>query len=200
MTLQPTEYRPTATDRVWLLRAVEGEGAPADAVAAALVNRFIWLRAKRRLWRDKSLAQFVRAYSSPVNPRRMRGGDIWERLYREGTPAQRRKLEEAHERREAHSARNVFSQSTMDAVERALSQGPQLPTVTDFAAHWLEPSEGLRLVRAGSRGVNALYTADPSWDGYRVEDDGRAERDGGLMPLLAFVGFIALDVIWGNDA
>lgn len=175
-TIRQWRYTPSATDRLWLLRAVEAEGEPRIRVAAALVNRFCWLRANGRGGTYKYLWQFVRAYCAPVNSRRMRGGDIWEknwlraeRLEPEERDRRQKLLREAHERRKRHCSRSMFSAMTEAAVLRALTQRPELPRVTDFAAADHPPSEGLVLVEKGLKGENALYSAaDPSWRGYQI--------------------------------
>ncbi len=64
------EYDATNADALELARAVAREGAPRDAVAWALVQRFAFLYPKY-----PTLAKFVQAYSQPINPRWFPDGD-----------------------------------------------------------------------------------------------------------------------------
>ena len=169
-TLREWRYVPNQEDLLWLLRAVQAEGEPRTHVAAAMVNRFAYLSASAFV-RDEpydTLAGFVRAYSQPVNPRWMRGGDKWEARWETADDAGKRRLVEDHRRRQRHSARTAFAPSTRRAAERALTTRPELQTVTDFAADRMVPSPGLTRVRKGSPTENALYSVDPRWRGYQV--------------------------------
>jgi hypothetical protein len=200
--LEPTSYVPTSQDRLWLLRAVEGEGEPKELVASALVNRFLYLRAKRGSYRRKGLADFVRDYSSPVNPARMRGGKFWEAAWARADARGRRALLALHEKRVRHSTRDIFSPATMQAVDAALTRPPRLPSATDFAAYDHPPSQGLTRVRAGKPGVNALYTADPTWRGYRVETEDTVapvQTPSKRGPLLAVAAVLVLVVVLAGE-
>lgn len=191
--IQPTRYEPSSKDRLWLLRAVQAEGPPHRDVASALINRFILLRSKGGYWRRRPLHQFVRAYSSPVNPRRMRGGDKWEAAYAKADADGRKKLEALSEKRQEHSRRDVFDEAVMAAVDAAITEGPRRREVTDFAAYDHPPSRGLKRVTEGSRGVNALYTANPSWPGYSVATTVAPHPTpaGKLVAVLVFVFVVA---------
>lgn len=192
--LEPGAYVVTPEDRLWLLRAVEGEGAPKALVAQALVNRFVWLLQRPRAPYG-SLASFVRAYSQPVNPRHMKGGDKWDAAWQRGTAAQRRALELKHQRRVAHSARVEFAPSTVDAVDRALQRGPldlPTPSTTDFARSGEVYGSHLYPTLDPGPGSNAFYEVDPKWAGYRVKG-----RTGGAGVLLA-AGFAVLWFVHGT--
>ena len=65
------EYEETDEDRSTLARAVAREGKPPQAVAFALVQRFAMLRSD---W--PTLANLVRAYAQPINPRWFPHGDL----------------------------------------------------------------------------------------------------------------------------
>jgi hypothetical protein len=164
--IEPGHYEPTPEDYLWLLRAVEAEGAPRRDVAAALINRFVWLRVRRRTYRYPTLASFVRAYASPVNPRWRKGGSLYERAWKDADATKRARMVAADARRQKHMTRNKFTQRTRDAVDYALTNPPVYPTVTDFAAY--DHPSRKTVVVPGKPGVNTLYTADPSWPGYRV--------------------------------
>ena len=69
------EYEPTAEDRAELARAVTFEGPPRRAVAWTLVQRFCLLFPGGRY---PSLAQLVRAYCQPINPRWFPDGDLYQ--------------------------------------------------------------------------------------------------------------------------
>lgn len=83
---RPFEYSATDADALTLARAVAREGRPYDAVAWTLVQRFAWLWPKY-----PTLAELVRAYAQPVNPRWFPDGDLHqrkiERLRRAGNAA-----------------------------------------------------------------------------------------------------------------
>lgn len=66
------EYEPTDEDRLVLARAVAHEGRPQRGVAWTLVQRFALLHPKYY----QTLADFVRAYSQPINPRWFPDGDL----------------------------------------------------------------------------------------------------------------------------
>ena len=168
--LEPGAYQPTHNDRVWLSRAVEGEGAPERLVAQALVNRFMWLRERDpKLY--PTLADFVRAYAQPINPRWMQGGDKFEARWRKADAAGKVRLRQQNARRQAHSTMTDFSDKTEDAVHRALTAGPvdlPSPDTTDYsAANMPEPGH---LVRKTEHvpGRNTFYAAKGArgWKGY----------------------------------
>lgn len=153
-----------AQDALWLARAVEAEGAPRGYVAQTLVNRWAWL-----LDRGNSpyprLQDLVRAYSQPVNPRWMEGGDLFEAELAElDDDAQRAAAVERARGRREHAARTVFSPNTKAAVDLAL-HGPIVipPGAVDFG-----PVKGgrwaARMLRAGDARTNAIYSA-PGSDG-----------------------------------
>jgi hypothetical protein len=166
VTKPPWEYVVLSEDVIWLLRAVECEGEIRKRVAASLVNRFAFLSSRGKF--EGGLGALVQAYAAPVNPRRMKGGDIWEKNFRSAkSEAHRKKLIASSERRAMNRKRCKFSRHTIIAVKEALTEPPELPQVTDFAAHDHDPSEGLMLVVSGKPGTNSLYAADLAWEGYR---------------------------------
>lgn len=203
MTLQPGAYRPTKSDRLWLLRAVEGEGAPETWVAQALVNRFMWLRARAMERGTKppysTLQAFVRAYAQPVNPRWMEGGDKYEAAWRKSGEHGRQVLHRQHERRLKHVTMTEFSPHVVAAVDRALTAGPvDLPhaNTTDYqeanrptASYHVQHSQH-------DQGVNTFYGAKAArdWRGYRVgiqpgiaAAHGKGLAGGGLVLALGVV-------------
>ncbi len=168
-TKQPI-YLPTEKDRLWLLRAVEGEGPDQTQVAQVLTNRFLYLRA-RLPNAYATLADLVRAYSQPVNPRWMRGGDKWDAAWsRAKTEAKRTELLALDKRRRAHSARTTFAASTEAAVTRALTAGSL--DIPPTAVHFAAPGQGRKSLPALTqpRNANWLHTEAPAatWQGYRA--------------------------------
>ena len=65
-------YIITEEDRLWLLRAVNFEGAPQRAVAWTLIQRFAWIFPTY-----STLSDFIQAYAQPVNPRWFPDGDLF---------------------------------------------------------------------------------------------------------------------------
>jgi hypothetical protein len=129
-----TTYDPTPQDVLWLRRAVEAEGEPRELVAQTLVNGFLW--AREALGSKRTLADWVRAYAQPVNPRWMPGGDLHEHELAHAASEAERSASRARALKRArdHATRNVFTVATMRAVQRALEGPPQLPNATDYAA------------------------------------------------------------------
>ena len=163
-------YAPSSTDRLWLARAVEAEGRPQPMVARALVNLFMRARAGGS---HQTLADLVRSYSQPVNPRWYPDGDLFKAHPRSPWET---KLAEA--RRDVHSTKLVFSPTTNAAVERALTS-PYLGDITDYAAPNIDASDkGYAPRSISTAGVNRMWTRDPSWQGYTI---GMA---GSLVPML----------------
>ena len=174
----------TADDRLWLLRAVQAEGEPRRAVAEALVNLWAWQRATGRS--EQSLAALVRAYAQPVNPRWYREGDLF-LAAKARAPEQDRPAMEAMARRrqEVHSARTVFDQSVMAAVEAALA-GVHRGDVTDYAAPNVDASsKGYRARSEAEPGRNRLWTRAPGWEGY-------AAGGGSAVAVLAVAAGVVL--------
>lgn len=168
--VQQPAYVPTRTDRLWLLRAVAGEGPRHQEVAQALVNRFLFLRATRpHLY--PTLHSLVRAYSQPVNPRWQRGGDKWEAAWeRATTEKQRRTLLARHKRRDKYSRMRTFDARTTNAVRKALTVGSV--DIPANAVHFAGPGEtrkGLQILTR-PKGANWMQTSAgaKNWQGYRA--------------------------------
>jgi len=157
-------YEPTAEDRLWLLRAVEAEGSPRSMVARALVNLFVH---QRTTGGKRTLAQVVRAYAQPVNPRWFEDGDLFlskPRTEQERTLARKRKA--------LHSTRTVFSPQTVAAVREALSTS-WLSDVTDYAAPNVDATDKGYTPRSEKRaGENRFWTRVPGWAGYAALGNG----------------------------
>lgn len=163
-------YKPTAEDRLWLLRAVEAEGSPRKAVAQVLVNGFSWNRSRGG---KGSLCEWIRAYSTPVNPRYLPGGDIFDASYEKASAAEKAKLDSLARRRKLASERTVFTRETHEAVARALEMGAvDVPKeATDFARWDVDATHGGKrphyiAVSEARPGTNRLWTREPSWAGY----------------------------------
>lgn len=149
----------TPEDRLWLLRAVAREGAPHDLVAQALVNRWAYLH-DQRPGLYPTLAELVRAYAQPINPRWMPGGDLLERRLarlREAGVSQELLAAERQRarRRERYAEASDFPPHVLEAVAGALEGPVVLPRGT---LHY--HSRGDRpfpVTREGRPGVNTMY-------------------------------------------
>lgn len=173
-------YTPSSTDRLWLSRAVEAEGRPQPMVARALVNLFMRARAGGS---HQTLADLVRSYAQPVNPRWYPDGDLF-RAHERSAWEQK----QAETRRDVHSTKMVFSPVTNAAVERALST-PYIGDVTDYAAANVDASDkGYAPRSVSTPGVNRLWTRDPSWMGYTI---GMA---GSIVPALFVLAVLYMAV------
>ncbi len=170
-------YTPTQADKLWLSRAVEAEGPVRLQVARALVNLFALLRSKGDM---RSLADVVRAYAQPVNPRWFPTGDLFLKAYSPPTPVQ---LAQAERRRDAHATRTTFSSDTKTAVEEALSSA-YASDITDYAAPTLDATKKGYVARSWPElGVNRLWTRSVGWPGYAV--DGATDGWDALIALMA---------------
>lgn len=178
-----SEYVVTPDDRLWLLRAVQAEGAPESAVASALVNLHALRRAQGR---RETMAELVRSYAQPVNPRWYPGGDLFLAAVSAARKEQREQMQTAAERRrQLHSARTVFDAHVISAVEAAL-RGEHRNDVTDYAAPWVDASGKGYVARSEPRrGENRLWTRKPGWSGYVAEGGAVAAAGGVLLALVA---------------
>lgn len=187
-------YLPTTNDRLWLLRAVEGEGPNHRQVAQVLVNRFLYLRAKQPSLYP-ALADLILAYSQPVNPRWMKGGDKWGEAWASAkTDKQRSALLALDKKRRAHRNLSTFSRVTEDAVTRAFTAGSR--DIPATAVHFAAPKTGGKAMPllTSKPGENWLYSANgaETWQGYRpldveINTGGTA---GGALLGLALVGLM----------
>lgn len=147
-------------DQLWLLRAVEAEGAPKEMVAQALVNRWAYLYDHGYAEQYPTLASLVRAYAQPVNPRWFPGGDLHVRALERGQDTEQR----AAKRRDVHSTRSLFSASTRAAVRRAMGGPLTLPAGVVHYSVPRDSDDWKRLeIIPGERGrTNAFYAAEGS--------------------------------------
>jgi hypothetical protein len=184
-------YVVTAHDVLWLSRAVEAEGSPREIVACALVNAFVLLY-RRRVY--NTLAEFVRAYSQPINPRWFLGGDLLaketERLRRLGRESEADAQESAARKREhVHATRTQFGAKTREAVARALASSWR-SDITDFAAPSLDATGRGMVPRSDPKpGENRFWTRLPGWGGYVVE--GASSGGGAALVALAVGALLA---------
>jgi hypothetical protein len=160
----------TEADRCWLLRAVAAEGEPQHLVAQTLVNRWAYLIDHGFKAEFPTLAHLVRAYCSPLDPRRLPGHDRYAlELQRATSDAERAVIALRGRARVAAQRRTTFEPTTIEAVRRALAEGPiDLPAgVVHFAASSMRP-HGTRqvLAVAGTESQNAFYRVGGS-TGYR---------------------------------
>jgi hypothetical protein len=147
----------TDEDRLWLLRAVEAEGEPHVLVAQTLVNRFAWMFDEQPA-RFLTLTDLVRSYAQPVNPRWFPdGGAFKASLQKLPSNTHAAALERAEKRRDVHSTRSTFSQSTIDAVRAALFGPVQIP---EGALNFAAPSQAAPypvLVPSTDPATNVIY-------------------------------------------
>lgn len=158
---------PTTRDVLWLLRAVSAEGPPHEEVARALVSGYLWARARRNA--RYSLAEWVRRYSQPVNPKWLPGGEFYERAMRRARARNQPELVRRYERQGRHRRqvvrRTQFDPHVVRAVVEALADGTDRP-VTDFAAWWVEPTKWRKAITDRKPGENRFFTRDTTWGGY----------------------------------
>lgn len=158
------KYSPTDEDRIWLLRAVAGEGRDHREVAQALAQRFRFLR-ETRPGLYPTLASLVRAYSQPVNPRWLPGGDKFEAARAAGKSSA---SDAAVRRRRVHHARVDFDPQVVSAAGEALCMlragwppNAIAPEVTHFAAP--DKNRPHMIERTTARdGRNRLWTTQGS--------------------------------------
>ena len=166
------QYRVTPADRLWLLRAVAREGEPRARVAQTLVNRFVWLRS-RGSSAYKTLADLVRAYAQPVNPRWFVAGDLY-RAFVEANPDHWMAAKSRALRREVYSRATSFTQDVRAAVARALGVGSA--DINPSTVHYLS-SQGtardierrptLTITHEGARGERNVFYAHGRSEGWR---------------------------------
>jgi len=152
-------------DRLWLLRSVEAEGQPRELVAQTLVNRWAFLRDSGFAREYPTLASFIRAYSSPMDPRFTTSGHLTAQKLRDATStADKQKIATEAARNTDFQRRMTFSDDTKAAVQRALFEGPKdLPAgVIHFAANYVTPLGKQVLVILGDDDHNAFYRTDSS--------------------------------------
>lgn len=169
------EYSATSADVLWLARAVQAEGEPRYIVAATLVNGFMYARSARGY--RGSLAEWVRAYAQPVNPRWFPDGDLFREAVRKH-PEDAEKLLQIAKRRELElSTRTTFDPHTREAVERALQHAPALANATDYAASWVVREPPWQPLTGPSPGRNRFWARPGAvdWRGYRVTGALRAD-------------------------
>lgn len=164
-------YTVTQRDELWMLRAVEGEGRLRVEVAQTLVNRFMYLAA-RRPGLYPTMQGLVRAYAQPVNPIWAPGGKRYEAaLRRARSKRARARILKRGRKRLKHLRRRSFSDATRHAVHRALTRG--LRDVPKTAVHYAAPgvgrNKGLVKLKGGSK-RNWLWASHGSrgWRGYEV--------------------------------
>lgn len=181
-------YNVTPEDRLWLLRAVEAEGPPAAGVAVALVNGFAWATGNHR-W-VKPLADWVRAYAQPVNPRWYPDGDLYQLSLGGMSEAQQRAaLQRARARESKHSTRTEFSAATVAAVNHALSTNVA-HDITDYAAAHVDATKkGYQPRSSAAPGQNRFWTRAAGWTGYVAS---AAQNGIGVAIVLIGIGILWL--------
>lgn len=187
------DYKVTAEDKLWLLRAVHAEGKVHSEVAEALVNLFAATRARGV---TQSLERLVRAYAQPVNPRWFPDGDLFLRKLGREPDSEVALRAAALRRRDVHSKQVDFPPHVVRAVDYALS-GVHQTDVTDYAAHWHDASSKYVARSEVTPGVNRMWTRFPGWSGYSVAVDGQTAVDevpGGSAGLVAVL--LAVTAIW----
>ena len=160
----------TEEDRCWMLRAVAAEGEPQQLVAQTLVNRWAFLLDHGLKAEFPTLTHLVRAYCSPMDPRRLPGHDRFAlELKRAGSPTEAEIVALRGRARVTAQRRTNFEPATMEAVRRALTDGPLdlPPGVVHFAAASMKPHGTRQILSvAGTDSSNAFYGV-PGSRGYR---------------------------------
>lgn len=198
MTHQGTRYEPTPEDVLWLLRAVEAEGAPHELVAQTLINGFLWAREK--LASKRTLAQWAQSYAVPISPLWMPGGEKYtEAMATARSDTERTAIDQqAMKRQNVFATRTRFSASTLQGIRHAFTHPPRYPGAIDYAAAWVQKAEGWRPFTFPGRGehTNKLWARPGAvgWRGYLVE--GAApdlpEANTGVGPWLATAAAIGV--------
>lgn len=175
------EYVVTDEDVLWLKRAVLREGAVMAQVAQCLVNGFAAFHSTKPK-STPTLTWWVRAYAQPVNPRWFPEGKIFQKWH--ARDPKRYPLAVAKKRRDVYSTKMHFNQDTLDAVERALTEGPVdiPPNATDYAASWIDSSRRMTALTKPRKGVNRLWTRKPGWGGYQVVAESDQSSPGAEAP------------------
>ena len=188
-------YEPTAADVLWLRRAVEAEGAPQRGVASALVNAFMFVKAHRH-WQG-SLADYVRAYSKPVNPAWFPEGELFRVAHRSAQPDVRDKmLKDAERRRDVHARRTDFMPSTEAAVNFALANPPPIRNATDFAPLYVQRDSQWLALTPPRANENRFWARPGAWDwtGYTTVFVATTPTDSGGVGVAVVVAVLALVV------
>lgn len=198
-----TPYEVRQSDVLWLLRAVQAEGADQREVAAVLLNGFAWARAMNGY--RGTLTDWIRAYAQPVNAAWYPNGEKHQKaLAAATTDAARKALTAKAEKRErVHSTRTKFTESTQRAVHAALTGQVKIPAqATDYAA----PN-----VDATKKGYRPLQILDPKsnknrlwarpgteqWEGFAVAGVVTPKRFPWLTVFLAAcLAAIGAAVVW----
>jgi hypothetical protein len=187
LTHQGTRYEPTAEDLLWMARAVEAEGRPQELVAQTLVNGFLWSR--EQLGSKRTLGEWAQAYSQPISPAWMPGGQAYEEALATARDDTERAAIQAQgwRRQQEHATRTTFSSNTREAIRAALTGPPRFPGAVDFAAAWVQKPATWRAFTfpTASEKVNRLWARPGAlgWPGYRVENGGSTAK--GATPWLA---------------
>jgi hypothetical protein len=108
---QRKTYTLSNEDYLTLLRAVEFEGEPREAVAWTLLQRFAFLYPKY-----DTLTKFIRAYAQPINPRWFPNGDLHQQQF--DALVREKKLTEADEEMKRASKRRVYAATPLEKISR----------------------------------------------------------------------------------
>lgn len=109
---QKKDYALNNEDYLALLRAVEFEGEPREAVAWTLLQRFAYIYPQY-----KSLAKFIQAYAQPINPRWFVSGDLHKARYAKLIKANL--IDEASDELQRAKRREVYASTPIEKISRA---------------------------------------------------------------------------------
>jgi hypothetical protein len=132
----------------------------------------------------QTLAQLVRSYAQPVNPRWFVTGDLY--LAKLRTEAEHAR---ALARERVHSARTSFDAGVERAVAAALAR-PFLSDVTDYAGPTVDASARYVARSPVVPGENRFWTRAAGWPGYVVDGAGGAAW--GPLAVVLVLGWFAL--------
>lgn len=109
---QKKEYVLSNEDYLALLRAVEFEGEPRDAVAWTLLQRFAFIYPQY-----DSLAKFIQAYAQPINPRWYPTGDLHKARF--AVLAKAKRVQEAEDELKRAARRVQYGNTPIEKISRA---------------------------------------------------------------------------------
>lgn len=109
---QKKEYVLSNEDYLTLLRAVEFEGEPRDAVAWTLLQRFAFIYPQY-----DTLTKFIQAYAQPINPRWFPTGDLHKARVHKLTEAKR--VQEVEDELKRASRRVHYGTTPIEKISRA---------------------------------------------------------------------------------
>ena len=186
------QYQLTASDLDWLSREIANEGGNDTATLWTMAQRLYALRAH-----FSSMTSMIRAFSQPINPRWLAGGDLCVAHPAQCTAAQQAKRASAQDPSTSYPVKLAFVQ------QWAAGQVPNnVPRAIDFracdaAAQQLVDTGAVTIVLSAG---NCYMARDGSeqWPAnfIRVAGAGEASGGGGAGAIVAFLLTLAVGYKW----